>query len=300
MRHVVLGARGQLGRDLCPRLPGEVLTPTRDQADLARPDQLQEWLKQVRPDTVINCAAYNFVDRAETEPEAVFTVNTWGVRALASMCRSLDCLLVQFSSDYVFGLDARRRQPWGENDAPGPVNVYGLSKLTGEYLVRTLCPRHLVLRTCGLYGLWGTGGKGGNFVETMLRKAGQGHPLNVVNDQVCTPSYTVDVAEAAVQLIVAGGHGLFHVTSTGSCSWYEFAQVIFEMAGVDANLKGVSSSAYASPARRPAYSVLGDEQLRSLGLNPLRSWREALSAYLQERDRRNSGQSAGSEVRAIS
>jgi len=122
----------------------------------------------------------------------------------------------------------------------------------------------------------------------------------VVNDQVCTPSYTVDVAEAAVQLIVAGGHGLFHVTSTGSCSWYEFAQVIFEMAGVDANLKGVSSSAYASPARRPAYSVLGDEQLRSLGLNPLRSWREALSAYLQERDRRNSGQSAGSEVRAIS
>jgi len=293
MRHVVLGARGQLGRDLCPRLSGEVLTPTRYQADLSRPEQLQEWLTKVRPDTVINCVSYNFVDRAENEPEAAFTVNTWGVRALASMCRNLDCLLVQFSSDYVFGLDAGRRQPWGENDAPGPVNVYGLSKLIGEYLVRTLCPRHLVLRTCGLYGLWGSGGKGGNFVETMLRKAGQGQPLNVVDDQVCTPSYAMDVAEAAVKLIEAAGQGLFHITNTGSCSWYEFAQAIFDLAGVEAKLKGVSTAAYASPARRPSYSVLGDEHLRSLGLKPLRSWREGLSAYLRERDRINSAPSAG-------
>jgi dTDP-4-dehydrorhamnose reductase len=269
-------------------LQGDVLTPSRDEADLTRPDQLREWLKQMRPDTVINCAAYNFVDRAETEPEAAFAVNTWGVRSLAGMCRSLDCLLVQFSSDYVFGLDAGRRQPWGENDAPGPVSVYGLSKLNGEYLVRTLCPRHLVIRTCGLYGLWGSGGKGGNFVEAMLRKAGQGQPVPVVNDQVCTPSYAVDVAEATVKLIAAGGQGLFHVTSAGSCSWYEFARVIFELAGVEANLTGVSSAAYGLPARRPPYSVLGDERLRSLGLNSLRPWREALSAYLQERERRNS------------
>src|SRR6202011_516905 len=110
--------------------------------------------------------------------------------------------------------------------------LYGASKLTGEYFVRSLCPRHYVLRTCGLYGLWGSGGKGGNFVETMLRKAGQGQPLTVVDDQVCTPSYTVDVADATVKLIAAGGQGLFHVTSTDSCSWYEFARVIFELAGV--------------------------------------------------------------------
>jgi dTDP-4-dehydrorhamnose reductase len=287
MRHVVLGGRGQLGRDLCPRLSGEVLAPARDQADLTRPEQLAEWLIQVRPDTVINCAAYNFVDRAETEPESASAVNTWGVRALAHVCRSLNCLLVHFSTDYVFGLDAAHRQPWTESDAPGPVSVYGLSKLNGEYLVRTLCPRHLVLRTCGLYGVWGSGGKGGNFVETMLRLAGQGKALTVVDDQVCTPSYTVHVADASVRLIEAGGQGLFHLTNSGSCSWYEFARTIFELAGMPANLTAVSSASYGSLARRPAYSVLDHQGLRAMGQNPLPPWRDALAAYLKEREQRN-------------
>ena len=140
------------------------------------------------PDVVVNCAAYNFVDKAESEPDAAFAVNAWGVRDLARVCRDLDCVLVHFSTDYVFGLDSGRARPYAETDAPGPVSVYGLSKLAGEYLVRALCPRHFVIRTCGLYGVWGSGGKGGNFVETMLRVAGQGKPLRVVDDQICTPS----------------------------------------------------------------------------------------------------------------
>src|SRR5262249_39271488 len=219
VRYAVLGAAGQLGRDMCPRLLGDVVALSRSgspAADLTRPESLRAALDEVRPDVVLNCAAYNFVDKAESEPPEAFAVNAWGVRELARLCHARDCLLVHFSTDYVFGLDETRRQPWTESDAPGPVSVYGLSKLAGEYLVRSLCPRHLVIRTCGLYGVWGSGGKGGNFVETMLRLASQGKPLRVVDDQICTPSYTVDVADATVALLAAGRAGLYHVTNSGS------------------------------------------------------------------------------------
>jgi dTDP-4-dehydrorhamnose reductase len=289
MRYAVLGAAGQLGRDLCPRLPGEVVALSRTgslSVDLARPESLRTLFDEVRPDVVINCAAYNFVDRAETEPHEAFTVNTWGVRELASLCQKRDCLLVHFSTDYVFGLDAARRQPWTESDAPGPVSVYGLSKLTGEYLVRSLCLRHLVIRTCGLYGVWGSGGKGSNFVETMLRLASQGKPLRVVDDQICTPSYTVDVAEATVALLAAGASGLVHVTNAGACSWHELARTIFELAGVKADLTPIPSHEYAVAARRPAYSVLDHVALRAWGVAVPRPWREALAAYLRERERK--------------
>src|SRR5262249_8549339 len=178
-----------------------------------RPESLQEALLQVRPKVVVNCAAYNFVDKAESEPLAAFAVNAWGVRALAQICRDLDCSLVHFSTDYVFGLDTARGSPYRETDAPGPASVYGLSKLAGEYLVRFICPKHFVIRTCGLYGVWGSGGKGGNFVETMLRLAGQGKPLRVVADQQCTPSYTVDIASAAAALIQTERFGLYHLTN---------------------------------------------------------------------------------------
>jgi dTDP-4-dehydrorhamnose reductase len=204
------------------------------------------------------------------------------VRDLALWCRDRDRLLVHFSSDYVFGLDESRRTPWSEADAPGPVSVYGLSKLAGEYLVRSICPAHLVIRTCGLYGVWGVGGKGGNFVETMLRLAREGKPLRVVADQVCTPSYTADVADATVALLTAGRRGLYHVTNAGACSWYEFAGTIFELAGVSANLTAITSREFGAAARRPAYSVLAP----AAGLSPLRPWREALAAYLGEQEKK--------------
>jgi dTDP-4-dehydrorhamnose reductase len=286
MRYAVLGAAGQLGRDLCPRLPGEVIPLSRTgtpAVDLARPGSLRTIFDEVRPDVVINCAAYNFVDRAESEPQEAFAVNGWGVRELARLCRERDCLLVHFSTDYVFGLDATRKQPWTERDAPGPVSVYGLSKLAGEYLVRSTCPRHMVIRTCGLYGVWGSGGKGGNFVETMLRVAGQGKPLRVVNDQICTPSYTVDVAETTLALLNSGQSGLYHVTNSGSCSWYELARTIFELSDTQANLTPIPSNEYPAPARRPSYSVLDHAALRALAIPSPRSWREALAAYLRER-----------------
>lgn len=276
MKYAVLGANGQLGHDLCPRLPGEVVPLARPAADLTQPQALRATLEELRPDVVVNCAAYNFVDRAESEPEAAFAVNAWGVRALAEICRDLGSVLVHYSTDYVFGLDAKRRTPYTAADAPGPVSVYGLSKLAGEYLVQSIAPRHLVVRTCGLYGAWGVGGKGGNFVETMLRVARQGKPLRVVDDQECTPSYTVDIAEATVALLSSGQYGLHHLTNAGACTWYRLACAAFELAGVKADIQPIGSGEWKAPARRPAYSVLACPR-------ELRPWREALGAYLAAR-----------------
>ena len=283
MNYAVLGSAGQLGRDLCPRLSGEVVRLTRQQIDLTRPDTIRPVLTDLRPDVVINCAAYNFVDKAENEPDAAFAVNAWGVRALATVCRDLDCALVHFSTDYVFGLDETRKIPYRESEAPGPVSVYGLSKLAGEYVVRAVCPRHFVIRTCGLYGVWGSGGKGGNFVETMLRLAGQGKPLRVVADQTCTPSYTVDVATAAAALLSTGRYGVYHLTNSGSCSWHDFARTIFQQAGVTADLTAIPSREYPAPARRPNYSVLAAGAYQALGLPLPRHWSDAVAAYLEER-----------------
>jgi dTDP-4-dehydrorhamnose reductase len=280
-RYIVLGAAGQLGRDLCTRLGGTVIPLTRAELELtAPPEALRAALAERRPDVVINCAAYNFVDKAEDEPGPAFAVNALAPRRLAEACRELGAVFVHFSTDYVFGLDANRQTPYRESDAPGPLSVYGASKLAGEYLVRSAGPRHFVIRTCGLYGRWGSGGKGGNFVETMLRVAGQGKPLRVVADQVLTPSYTADVAEAAVRLIQGEQYGLYHLTNAGHCSWYEFARTIFELAGVSADLTPTTSAEYGSRARRPAYSVLASEHPHT---PPLRPWRAALAAYLEER-----------------
>lgn len=276
MRFVLLGAGGQLGRQLQPRLPGEVVVPERAAADLAHPAGLAACLEALAPDVVVNCAAYNFVDRAETEVDAAFAVNTRAVRELAQWCGARDRLLVHFSTDHVFGLDAGRATPYAEDDAPGPVSVYGVSKLAGEYLVRSLCPRHLLLRTCGLYGPRGEGGKG-NFVETMLRLAATGRPLRVVADQVCTPTAAVDLAEATVALIGAGVTGLFHRTNSGACSWHAFATAIFELASIPVVADPIRTGDYPAAARRPAWSVLASR------LPPLRPWREALADYLGSR-----------------
>jgi dTDP-4-dehydrorhamnose reductase len=283
VKYAVIGAAGQLGRDLCPRLDGEVVPLGRDRADLTRPELLRATLTDLRPDVVVNCAAYNFVDKAESEPDAAFAVNAWGVRDLARLCRELDCALVHFSTDYVFGLDAGRATPYGVADAPGPVSVYGLSKLAGEYAARAECPRHVVVRTCGLYGVWGSGGKGGNFVETMLRVAGKGKPLRVVNDQHCTPSYTADVAAATAALVRTGQYGLYHVTNGGATTWYELGRAVFEVSGVPADLTPIPTAEYPTPARRPAYSVLALDELAAAGVPTPRPWREAVAAYLEER-----------------
>lgn len=286
MKTLVFGSAGQLGRDLVPVLPGTVVAATRADADFAARGSLAECVKRHAPDVVVNCAAYNLVDKAESEPDVAFAVNAWAVRELALACREANAKFVHVSSDYVFGLDSSRSTPLTEDDAPGPVSVYGLSKLNGEYLARTLAPKHLVVRTCGLYGVWGSGGKGGNFVETMLRVAGMGKPLRVVNDQFCTPSYTKDVAATIVGLIAANANGLFHATNAGACTWYELAAETFKLSGVKADLTPIPTGERNDPAKRPPYSVLSTAKLATVRVAPPRPWRDALAAYLDERKRK--------------
>jgi dTDP-4-dehydrorhamnose reductase len=279
----VLGSRGQLGRDLCPRLPGTVVELTRADIDLADPAGIPPTLDRLRPDVFVNCAAYNFVDKAETEPDAAMEVNAWGVQKLAAACHAAGCKFVHFSTDYVYGDGPPRSTPYTETDPPEPLSRYGFSKLLGEGFAQQHCPNSLVIRTCGLYGVWGTGGKGGNFVETMLRVAGQGKPLRVVNDQHCTPSYTVDVAETAVALIRANATGLFHVTNDGGTTWHDLAAEAFRLSGVTANLTPIPTSERNDPAKRPPYSVLSTAKLATVCVAAPRPWREALAAYLAER-----------------
>jgi dTDP-4-dehydrorhamnose reductase len=288
MRIAVLGAAGQLGRDLCPRLPGEVVPLSRSDIDLARFNTIPPALAAARPDVLVNCAAYNFVDRAEAEPGVAFAVNGLGVRLLAAQCTARGIKLVHFSTDYVFGLDPTRSLPLTEDDPPGPLSVYGVSKLAGEYFALADAPGSLVIRTCGLYGVWGSGGKGGNFVETMLRLAGAGNPIRVVNDQRCTPSYTVDVADAAAALIRSGAVGVFHVTNAGSCTWYELAAEVFRQSGLTPSLTPTTTADYGTAARRPPFSVLSNAKLAASGVRPPRPWPEALAAYLVERRKRPS------------
>jgi len=283
-KYVVLGACGQLARDLAPRLNGEVVSLARPEFDLTRPESMQRKLNDLRPDVVFNCAAYNLVDRAESEPDAAFAVNGWGGRHLASICRHLDCVLVHYSTNYVFGLDEERRTPYVETDGPGPISAYGMSKLAGEYFVRAGCPKHFVIRTAGLFGVGSGGGKGTNFVELMLRLAREGKPIRVVNDQVCTPTSTVDLAQASIALVQTGRYGLYHLTNADACSWHEYAQAIFELANIQANLTAVSSQEFGAPALRPKYSVMATQAYQSLGFQELRPWGIALTEYLTARD----------------
>jgi dTDP-4-dehydrorhamnose reductase len=283
MRTAILGARGQLGQELTRLLPGDVIPLGRPQVDVARPDTIDAALAAHRPDVVFNCAAYNFVDRAEDEPHEAFAVNTLGVRELARRCGACGCLLVHFSTDYVFGLDEQRRTPYAESDAPGPVSAYGGSKLAGEHFVRALCPRHFVVRTCGLYGTRGQGGKGSNFVEAILRRAAEGKSLRVVNDQECTPTAAADLAHAVAGLVGTHAYGLYHLTGTGACTWFEMARRAVELAGLAVEVTPVSSAEYGLKARRPRYSALACAKYDALGLAPRRRWDEALRDYVLAR-----------------
>lgn len=278
----ILGSNGQLGRELHSLMTGELVHPlARADADLQVPGQITSLLQRLKPQIVINCSAYNLVDQAEVSPEAAFAVNAFGVRELAIACRDVHATLVHFSTDYVFGLDEKRQIPYGESDAPGPVSSYGQSKLTGEYFVRSLCPDHYIIRTCGLYGRHGAGGKGTNFVETMLKLATAGKTIRVVSDQVLTPTSAADVASNLLALLRAPRNRVYHLTNSGKCSWFEFARTIFELAGVQADLQPITSAEYGSKARRPAYSVLRAEH--PYLVPTLRPWRDALQAYLAAR-----------------
>jgi dTDP-4-dehydrorhamnose reductase len=279
MRIAILGANGQLGQDLQASLSGHDVAPlTRQDFDVTDHAKARDVLSTCKPELVVNLTAYHRVDDCESHPDLAFKVNACAVLNLVRVANDLHAKLVQFSTDYVF--DGNSETPYTESSAPFPLSVYANSRLAGEYLVRSQAHRHVVIRTCGLYGRAGSQGKGGNFVETMLSKARNNEPIRVVSDQIVTPTSTKDLARQLAVLLPGPHEGLFHVTNEGSCSWFEFASAIFEIAGVAPGLSPTDSSSYAAPARRPRYSVLENRRLIDLGLNRMLHWRDALAEYL--------------------
>ena len=291
MKVLLIGANGQLGSDLLKvfQAAGDTVIPvTHAQVDVCFEERVAEIMAEARPDVVISTAAFHRVEECETKPALSFQVNGTGAMNLARACQRSGAVLANFSTDYVF--DGKKNGAYEESDLPSPVSVYGASKVLGEHLVAAYADGYFIIRTCGLYGVAGSSGKGGNFVETMLKKAMAGDAIRVVDDQTLTPTYTADLAEATRKLILTGNYGLYHVSSEGQCSWYEFARHIFECAGLDAKLSPVNSSEFASPVKRPANSVLSKAKLRSVGVS-MPSWKDALPRYLEQRSRKRASAS---------
>ena len=281
----VIGSTGQLGSDLAQQLSVskryEVTRLSHHQVDVADRDSVRRFLFPGRFDVVINCAALTHVDACEERPGEAFQVNAVGALEVARACAESQALCVFVSTDFVFG--GGKGEPYSEADPPSPVNVYGTSKLAGEILVGQACRRWLTVRVASLFGRAGSRGKGGNFVETILAKARAGGPVHVVNDIWMSPSYTVDVAGMMAGLIEGGAVGLYHGANQGRCTWFEFAQEAVRAAGLDAEIQPIPSDRYPMKAKRPKDSSMRSLRLESVLGYPMRSWQEALKAYLIER-----------------
>jgi dTDP-4-dehydrorhamnose reductase len=291
MNVFLIGANGQLGSDLRDALAAHnVLAASRTalsdprhatvQLDVTEPDVIREAIAGFRPDVVLNCSAFHRVDDIEKDATQALRVNALAAQQLALMCKDADCTLMHISTDYVF--DGAKRAPYVEDDLTNPLSAYGASKAAGEQLIRAAWHKHIVVRTCGLYGHAGASGKGGNFVNTMLRLAREGKPVRVVADQVCTPTFTRDVAAQLVRLIEThpDAYGTYHVTSDGGCAWNEFADAIFALSGFEVRATPISTAEFGAPAIRPPYSVLENARLKSLGIDQMRPWHTALAEYL--------------------
>jgi dTDP-4-dehydrorhamnose reductase len=277
MRILITGAAGMLGQDVVRAAQAgnhEVVPLTQDDLDIRRAFVVRRMLERERPHAVINCAAWTDVDGAEAREAAATEVNGEAPAVLAAAAAEVGAAIVHPSTDYVF--DGTANRPYIESDPTSPINAYGRSKLAGEHAVAGANPRHFVVRSSWLFG---AGGR--NFVETMLGLAGTGGPVLVVRDQVGCPTYTGHLAEALVRLVDGESYGLHHIAGQGECSWFEFANEIFEQAGLETRAMSCSSDEFPRPAPRPAYSVLRTE--RDFDGFELPDWREGLASYLAER-----------------
>jgi dTDP-4-dehydrorhamnose reductase len=273
MKIAVTGARGMLGSDI-QRVFADVdlITLTRNELDITHLDRSVAAIREIRPDYLIHAAAYTDVDGSESDPEKAVLVNGIGTRNVTIACEEIKCPIVYISSDYVF--DGAKKEPYNEWDGTGPINTYGLSKLLGEQFVAALTNMFYVVRTSWLFGKHGK-----NFVDTIMRLLSEKDEIDVVNDQTGSPTYTYDLAVKLRELI-GKGYGIYHITNSSHCSWHEFAVAIAEIKGINKKINFTTSDKFKRPARRPAYSVLGNTMLRLEGIEPLRHWKEALADYM--------------------
>lgn len=289
MRVLLIGATGQLGRDLVPRFADQTLgLAARKDAeialDLADSASLDEAFRRFAPELVINTAAAHNVPACEEDPAQAYAVNATGVAALADACNEAGARLLHVSTDYVFGPlpPGESPRPFKESDTTAPLNVYAASKLAGEHLLAAACADHAIVRSSGLYGAAPCLAKGGrNFVQTMLDLASERDEVRVVTDEVLTPTPTSELADQIHALAFAEARGVFHATCQGETSWHDFAAAIFEETGTQVRLLPATSEDFPSPVRRPSYSALDNERLRGAGLDRLPDWREGLRGYLE-------------------
>ncbi|MCK5413659.1 MAG: dTDP-4-dehydrorhamnose reductase [Candidatus Pacebacteria bacterium] len=275
MKILILGYKGMLGYELVEAFfeGNELFLWDREQIDITKRDDVIKKIGKLKPDIVINSAAYTAVDKAESEKDAVYKVNGCAVGFLSTICKEIDALLIHFSTDYVF--DGENHLGYKEDHlVTKPITLYGRSKVLGEKLITDINPRHYLIRTSWLFGK-----NGKNFVETMIGLANEKRDIKVVNDQFGSPTYAKDLAYKVREMVNENKpSGIYHITNSNHCSWYEFALKIFELAGLSPNVKPVKTEEFPTPAKRPTYSMLVNTKLSSM-----RSWEDALEEYLIER-----------------
>ncbi|HZQ53382.1 MAG TPA: dTDP-4-dehydrorhamnose reductase [Bryobacteraceae bacterium] len=281
---VIFGGGGQLGIELCrefQRRQWTVQPFDRQALDVTDAHRVEEAVAQADPSVVVNAAAYNQVDIAESEPLAAYQANALAVRNLAMACRQTDAQLVHYSTDYVF--DGRKGSPYVETDTPHPLGAYAVSKLAGELYAQAYLENPLVIRTSGVFGPGGMFTPRGNFIELMLRLAKGNNPIRVVQDHVASPTYAPAIASRTADMVESRLGGLFHMGGGEAISWYDYARLIFELAGLFPALEPTDERQYRTAARRPKFSALSNSKMESKGIAPMPPLRQAVAEYLEAR-----------------
>lgn len=282
-RLLVFGATGQLGSDVVDTFAAagaEVVGLGHEDADVSDRRAVVAAVEAVEPTVVVNTTAFHHLDSCEEDPEKAFAVNAIGARNVALAASGVDAKLIHISTDYVF--DGESIAPYEEGDLPGPLNVYGISKLAGEHMVWANWHKSFIVRTSGLYGPRPCRAKGGlNFPSLMIKLAVEKGHLTVVSDEVVSPTYTPDLANQMVALAGTDGYGVIHATGLGEVSWYEFAKETLRIAGLaDVPIQEASGATMPRKVRRPSYSILAHRRLEELGIMSMRPWRDCLSEYM--------------------
>ncbi len=281
MKIAVIGANGQLGSELCEQYDEkhQIVGLTHADIEITNINSVKKVLNEINPDVVINTAAYHNLPDCEKNPDISFQINAIGVLNLAKTATEIGFVLVQYSTDYVF--DGEKKEPYLEKDRTNPLNIYAMTKLNGEILIKNYCTRYFVIRISGLYGKTICRAKGNNFITTMQKAAKIRDVVKVVNDEILTPTSVFEIAKNTGQLIETEGFGLYHMTCEGHCSWFEFAGVIFKELGLKTPLISCTSDEFPSEIKRPSYSVLENHKLKSVNLNHMIHWKDALIKYLR-------------------
>lgn len=290
---IIFGGGGQLGFELCREFKERgwsVLRFDRQALDITDSAAVEKVIGESDPQVVVNSAAYNQVDIAETEPLAAFQVNGLAVRNFALACRQTGSQFVHFSTDYVF--DGKKGSPYTETDTPRPLGAYGVSKLAGELYAQAYLDDCLIIRTSGVFGPAGTSTRRGNFPELMLRLAKSGTPIRVVEDHIASPSYAPAMASRTAELVERRISGILHMGGGEPISWYAYAKLIFELSNTPAVLQPTDEREYRTAARRPKFSALSNAKLEALGIAPMPPLREAVAEYLEARKNSNAYQPA--------